>query len=207
MEAKDPLNLIVTGVGGQGNVLVSQLVGRALVRCGYHVTIGETYGASQRGGAVMSHLRISRETQYGPLIPDGRADVILGLEPMETLRVLAQYGNPGVTVIANSRPVQPLAVSTGAAEYPSEEQIVQTLDELSSQAWLLNATEIALEMGSAILTNIVMVGALVGTGVLPLPPEEIERELRESLPGERLDLNLQAFRRGIAEMEKRASKN
>jgi indolepyruvate ferredoxin oxidoreductase beta subunit len=207
MEAKDPLNLIVTGVGGQGNVLVSQLIGRALVRNGYHVTIGETYGASQRGGAVMSHLRISQEAQYGPLIPDGRADVILGLEPMETLRVLARYGNPGVTVVANSRPVHPLAVSTGAAEYPSVEQVERILGELSSKAWLLNATEIALDMGSAILTNIVMVGALVGTRVLPLPPEEFERELGEGLPGERLDLSLQAFRRGLAEMEARPATN
>ena len=63
MKEKDPLNVIVTGVGGQGNVLVSQLMGRALVRAGYHVTIGETYGASQRGGAVMSHIRISRQAQ------------------------------------------------------------------------------------------------------------------------------------------------
>lgn len=205
MEAKDPLNLIVTGVGGQGNVLVSQLIGRALVRNGYHVTIGETYGASQRGGAVMSHLRISREAQYGPLIPDGRADVILGLEPMETLRVLARYGNPGVTVIANSRPVHPLAVSTGAAEYPSVEQIERILGDLSSQAWLLNATEIALEMGSAILTNIVMVGALVGSQSLPLRPKAFEAELRESLPSDRLDLNLKAFRRGLKEAKKRGA--
>ena len=59
------------------------------------MTIGETYGASQRGGAVMSHLRVSRQTQYGPLIAEGQADIILGLEPLETMRVLAQYGNPG----------------------------------------------------------------------------------------------------------------
>ena len=203
MNEKDPLNVIVTGVGGQGNVLVSQFMGRALVRAGYHVTIGETYGASQRGGAVMSHIRISRQAQYGPLIPSGQADVILGLEPVETLRVLAQYGNPGVTVITNSRPVYPLAVAIGAARYPTVEEIMSALEELSASAWLINATDIAVELGAPILANIIMVGALVGAGVLPLRPEEVEQEFQESLSDDRLELNLKAFRRGLAEAKTR----
>jgi len=203
MNEKDPLNVIVTGVGGQGNVLVSQFMGRALVRAGYHVTIGETYGASQRGGAVMSHLRISRQAQYGPLIPSGQADVILGLEPVETLRVLAQYGNPAVTVITNSRPVYPLAVAIGAARYPTVEEIMSALEALSASAWLINATDIAVELGAPILANIIMVGALVGAGVLPLRPEEVEQEFQESLSDDRLELNLKAFRRGLAEAKTR----
>jgi indolepyruvate ferredoxin oxidoreductase beta subunit len=201
MEGTDPLNVIVTGVGGQGNVLITQLMGSALVRTGHHVTIGETYGASQRGGAVMSHLRISRQAQYGPLIPHGQANIVLGLEPVETLRVLGQYGNPDVTVITNSRPVYPLAVAIGTAHYPSVEEIVKALEELSSKAWLINATDIALDLGASILTNIVMAGALVGAGVLPLAPEEFEQELQESLPADRLDSNLKAFRRGLAEVK------
>ena len=203
MNEKDPLNVIVTGVGGQGNVLVSQFMGRALVRAGYHVTIGETYGASQRGGAVMSHLRISRQAQYGPLIPSGQADVILGLEPVETLRVLAQYGNPAVTVITNSRPVYPLAVAIGAARYPTVEEIMSALEALSASAWLINATDIAVELGAPILANIIMVGALVGAGVLPLRPEEVEQEFQESLSDDRLEMNLKAFRRGLAEAKTR----
>ncbi len=205
MKEKDPLNVIVTGVGGQGNVLISQLIGKALVKQGHHVTIGETYGASQRGGAVMSHLRISKQEQYGPLIPAGQADVILGLEPVETMRVLAQYGNPGVVVIANSRPVYTLAVTSGAAEYPGTEKIEKTLEELSSMAWLINATEIALEMGAAILTNTIMAGALVGSRALPLEPEALEAELRDSLPSDRLELNLQAARRGLEEASRRGA--
>jgi indolepyruvate ferredoxin oxidoreductase beta subunit len=199
MKDKDPLNVIVTGVGGQGNVLISQLIGKALVKGGYHVTIGETYGASQRGGAVMSHLRVSRQEQYGPLIPEGQADVILGLEPVETMRVVAQYGHPGVVVIANSRPVYTMAANTGMAAYPSTQEIAGTLEELSSTAWLINATEMALELGASILTNIVMAGALVGSQSLPLRQEALEAELRESLPSDKLDLNLQAVRRGLEE--------
>jgi indolepyruvate ferredoxin oxidoreductase beta subunit len=200
MEAKNPLNVIVTGVGGQGNVLIAQLIGRVLVAAGHHVTIGETYGASQRGGAVMSHLRISQDAQYGPLIPEGGAHVILGLEPLETLRVLAQYGNPEVTVIANSRPVHPLAVTTGAAEYPSREQVAGILDQLSSRAWLIDATDIALDLGAGILTNVIMLGALVGSGALPAGQDAFEGELRQTLPADKLDVNLQAFRRGILEV-------
>ena len=200
MEAKDPLNVIVTGVGGQGNVLIAQFIGRALVKAKWHVTIGETYGASQRGGAVMSHLRISRQTQYGPLIPEGAAHVVLGLEPLETLRVLAQFGNPEVIVIANSRPVHPLAVTTGAAEYPSREQVAVMLEQLSGRAWLIDATDIALDLGAGILANVLMLGALVGSGALPVGPEAFEPELRESLPADKLDLNLQAFRRGVLEV-------
>jgi indolepyruvate ferredoxin oxidoreductase beta subunit len=200
MEDRDPLNVIVTGVGGQGNVLIAQLIGRALVRAGYHVTIGETYGASQRGGAVMSHVRVSRNEQYGPLIPEGGAHVILGLEPLETMRVLAQYGNSDVTVIANSRPVHPLAVTTGAAQYPGREQIISTLEELSSRAWLIDATDIALDLGAGILTNITMLGALVGSGTLPAGAEAFEAELRESMPPDKVDLNIEAFRRGMLEV-------
>lgn len=198
MKDKDPLNIIITGVGGQGNVLLSQIAGKALVRNGYHATIGETYGASQRGGAVMSHLRVSREKQYGPLIAQGQADIVLGLEPLEAMRVLAQYGNPDVIVVSNSRPIFPPAVSSGEAAYPTPEQIGGALKQLSRKAWLVDATDIALEMGAPILANIVMMGALVGTGLLPLGPELFETELAESLKRDRLDINITAFRRGLA---------
>lgn len=148
----------------------------------------------------MSHLRISRDAQYGPLIPEGGAHAILGLEPLETLRVLAQYGNSEVTVIANSRPIQPLAVTTGAADYPMREQVVSILKQLSSQAWLIDATDIALDLGASILTNMVMLGALAGSGVLPTGPDRFEDELRESLPADKLEMNLEAFRRGMLEV-------
>ena len=199
MKEKDPLNIVITGVGGQGNVLLSQTIGKVLVRSGFHTTIGETYGASQRGGAVMSHLRLSRQTQYGPLIGEGQADIIVGLEPLETMRVLAQYGNPEVAVITNSRPVALQAFGGDGAPYPTPEEIAGTLRELSSSSRVIDATDIALEIGPPVLANIVMMGALVGTGLLPVGPEPFEAELRESLPPDRLEMNLNAFRRGLAE--------
>jgi indolepyruvate ferredoxin oxidoreductase beta subunit len=194
--SKDPLNLIITGVGGQGNVLASQWIGRALVRENFYVTIGETYGASQRGGAVMSHLRISKESQYSPLIPEGQADIIVALEPVEALRVIGQYGNPAVSAVVNSRPIYPTAVTVGEAEYPSLEKIQETIRGLARKAWFIDATEIALSLGAPILTNIIMVGALAGTNLIPLDAKTFAEVIEESLPAAHLPDNLKAFEIG-----------
>jgi indolepyruvate ferredoxin oxidoreductase beta subunit len=172
---KDPLNLILTGVGGQGNVLASQLIGKALVKENFYVTIGETYGASQRGGAVMSHLRISQHSAFSPLIPEGKGDIILALEPIEALRVIAQYGQSSTSAIVNSRPIYPMAVAGGEAEYPSLEKIKNTISSLIKKVWFLEATEIALSIGTPLFTNIIMVGALAGTDLLPLSAASLEK--------------------------------
>ena len=195
--SKDPLNLIIAGVGGQGNVLASQLVGKAFVRENYFVTIGDTYGASQRGGAVTSHLRISRDSQFSPLIPEGQADILVALEPVEALRVIAQYGNPSTSAVINSRPIFPTAVTVGEAQYPSLDKIKETIRELAQKAWFVDATEIALAMGSPILTNIIMVGAVAGTGLLPLGRKTYEEVIHENFPGAHLEVNLKAFARGV----------
>lgn len=193
---KDPLNLIITGVGGQGNVMISLIIGNALVREGYFVTVGETYGASQRGGPVMSHLRISKETQYSPFIPDGCADVILGMEPVETLRMLGRYGNPNVLTIINPRPIYSIDVTGGQAEYPDLDKLVQTVKELSAKTLVVNATEEAQKMGSPMFANAILIGAVVGSSVLPLDKKSVEPVLRETFPKE-IDANLTAFNKGI----------
>jgi len=104
MLSNDPYNIIITGVGGQGNVLASRMVGDMLLESGLVVTIGETFGASQRGGSVMSHMRVSASTFFSPQIPRGLAHMIVSLEPTEAIRVLKDYGNPQVKVISNTRP-------------------------------------------------------------------------------------------------------
>ena len=200
MLPKDPTNIIITGVGGQGNVLASQLLGRALVKENFFVTIGETYGATQRGGAVMSHMRISQSAAYSPLIPEGQADIIVALEPVEALRVISQYGNPNVQAIVNSRPVYPTAVTVGDAEYPSPEKISQTIGELTQRSWFIEATEIALSLGSPVYTNIIMLGALAATGLLPLSEQSFEEIIRENFPPAQAQSNLQAFRQGIEKL-------
>lgn len=193
---KDPLNLIITGVGGQGNVMISLIIGNALVREGCLVTIGETYGASQRGGPVMSHVRVSKETQCSPLIPDGQADVILGMEPVETLRMIGQFGNPDIVTIVNPRPVYPMDFAGSQTQYPDLDKLMQTIRELSARTWIINATEEAQKMGSPMFANVILVGALVGSGVLPLGQGSIEPVLRETFPG-KTDDNMKAYEKGI----------
>lgn len=193
---KDPLNLIITGVGGQGNVMISLIIGNALVKEGYLVTIGETYGASQRGGPVMSHLRISKETQCSPLIPDGHAHIILGMEPVETLRMLLKFGNPDIVTIINPRPIYPMDIADGQTKYPDFDNLMQTVQTLSRKTWIINATEEAQKMGNPIFANVILIGALMASEVLPLDQKSIEQVLRETFPTE-IGVNMAAYQKGI----------
>jgi indolepyruvate ferredoxin oxidoreductase beta subunit len=194
--AKEMYNLIITGVGGQGNVLSSQLVGQALVSKGFFVTIGETYGASQRGGSVMSHIRVSSRKQLSPLIPRGKADIVIGLEPVETLRVLTAYGNSRTMVITNTRPIYPVDVTSGDEKYPGEEEIQGALKGLSRKMYSIPATEKAMEMGSPILGNMIMLGALLELNLLPLSPAEFRETLAGTFKDTRLETNLRALEEG-----------
>ena len=194
--SKDPFNVIIGGVGGQGNVLASQILGEMLVSQGYVITIGETYGASQRGGAVMSHLRISTKDQFSPLIPEGQCDLLVSLEPVEGLRMLDTYGNPRVMTLLNTRPIHPIDVISGNATYPEVSKVISKIKELSRRVWTLNATEIALEMGDPIFSNIVMLGALCAIGVLPIDRQGFESIIRDLLPSRLLEENLKAFDKG-----------
>ena len=194
--SKDPFNVIIGGVGGQGNVLASQILGEMLVSQGYVITIGETYGASQRGGAVMSHLRISTKDQFSPVIPEGQCDLLVSLEPVEGLRILDTYGNPRVMTLLNTRPIHPIDVISGDATYPEVSKVISKIKELSRRVWTLNATEIALEMGDPIFSNIVMLGALCAIGVLPINRQGFESIIRDLLPSRLLEENLKAFDKG-----------
>lgn len=194
----EPYNLIITGVGGQGNVLASRLVGDMLSRQGLCVTIGETFGASQRGGSVMSHLRVSARSSYSPQIPGGRAHMIVSLEPTEAVRVLKDYGNPEVKVLCNMRPIRSIGVICGEQTYPEIEDIRGWVRELSRAAWFIEATDEAVRLGNPILGNIVCVGALAGSGVLPLEREGFETALASRMSREKAALNLKAYDRGAA---------
>ncbi len=195
--AKDPFNVIIGGVGGQGNVLASQILGQILVTRGYVITIGETYGASQRGGAVMSHLRLSEKDQFSPLIPEGRCDLLVSLEPVEALRILDPYGHPGVMTVINTRPIFPMDVISGNATYPEISKVITKIQALSKKTWTINATEIALDMGDPIFSNMAMLGALCATKTLPIDRQGFEETIRELLPAHNLSENLKAFDKGF----------
>ena len=193
----DPYNVIITGVGGQGNVMASRIVGNMLSRKGLSVTIGETFGASQRGGSVMSHLRISTGSSWSPQIPNGKCHLIISLEPTEAMRVLATYGNPNVKVLCNIRPIHAIGVISGDQQYPDLDEITAWVAELSEASWFLDATEKAMELGNPILGNIMMIGAAAGIGVLPLYRKDFEAAVAENLSADKQELNLKAYDLGV----------
>jgi indolepyruvate ferredoxin oxidoreductase beta subunit len=189
----DPFNLIITGVGGQGNVLASRIVADVMAQLGCFVTIGETFGASQRGGSVMSHLRISSRSSYSPQIPRGRAHMVVALEPTEAIRVLSAYGNPETRVICNTRPIHSMGVICGEQSYPSQAEMRGWIQELSRTAWFIDTTEAAVSLGNPIFGNIMAVGALAAAGVLPLSRDRFETAIRQKMPESKVSVNLAAF--------------
>jgi indolepyruvate ferredoxin oxidoreductase beta subunit len=185
--------MIIAGVGGQGNVLASQVLGRAAVGKGLKVTIGETFGLSQRGGPVMSHLRFSRKKNYGPIIPPNRAHVIVGLEPLETLRIVEEYANDETTFVVNSRPIYPLNVIAGDARYPDPLWIRGLIEDASKKLYWLDATPLAVDLGGPIMLNMIMLGAGCALSQVPVDSDHVKAVLGTVFPEAKLLANIQAL--------------
>jgi indolepyruvate ferredoxin oxidoreductase beta subunit len=201
--SQDLINLIICGVGGQGNILASQIVASAGIKKGWRVAIGETYGASQRGGSVMSHIRFSSVFQLGPLIPKGDADIIVGFEPLETLRVLLEYGKDSTRVMFNPRPNYPISVLSGDAKYPDLNLIFDQIKNLAKESVVIEATELAKTAGNHLAQNLVMVGALAGSQWLNIPMESYHQVISELFEDQKKrELNLRAFNAGIKGFQK-----
>jgi indolepyruvate ferredoxin oxidoreductase beta subunit len=192
----DPLSMIVIGVAGQGNVVTSFLICNALVNEGYRVTFGQSYPAQQRGGSVINYIRISEEIQASPIIPEGRADVIVAMEPVEAMRMLNQYGNPNVITMVNPRAIQAIDTLGLGTKYPSMDTLMQDITALSAKTWVVDATEEARKLGNPLLANVILVGALVGSGILPLDRKAMEPVVQERFP-KAIDINMKALDKGI----------
>ena len=193
---EEPLNIVITGVGGQGNVVASRILGSAAAEDGLYVSIGETYGAAQRGGAVMSHVRLFKQNEYGSLIPKGRTHIILGFEPVECLRTLASFGNKKTKVIVNPRPIYPVDVLADMAKYPALDDILGAMKELVPSTHVIEATELAKKAGSPVMQNIVMIGCLAGSGFTLVKIEAFKRAINTIFAEKHLKANLKAFELG-----------
>jgi len=194
---KDPLNLINVGVAGQGNVVISLLICSGLVREGYQVTFGQVYPSQQRGGTVINYIRISQEMLYSPLMPRRSADLILGMEPVETLRMIHRYGNENTLCVVNPRPIYSIDIAGGAlGDYPDLEKLLSAIDSLTAKTWRVNATEEAKSLGNPIYASVILAGALIGIGALPLDEEVLKPALEKRFP-QQFEANLSAFKRGI----------
>ncbi|MBU2511768.1 2-oxoacid:acceptor oxidoreductase family protein [bacterium] len=177
--------------------MASQIVGYAAVNAGLKVFIGETFGLSQRGGPVMSHVRITDNDMLGPLIPNGKADFILGIEPLETLRVMKEFGNRNSIVITNSRPIYPINVTAGENLYPRQENIRKLLEQQCQKLHWLDLTKSALNLGSSILLNVILLGTLSKLEEFPLNKVTLFEALKNVMPPAKLAINQQALEVGF----------
>ncbi|MHC1571082.1 MAG: indolepyruvate oxidoreductase subunit beta [Methermicoccaceae archaeon] len=184
------LNILIVGVGGQGAILLSNVIGRAVLLSGRHVLSSETHGMAQRGGSVITHVRIDA---MSPLIPKGTSDVLIGLEPLEAVRA-ASYVGRSTTAIINAHPLPPTSVLRGEETYPDVSAVVAHFEEFCARTLALDATQEAASIGDVRMANSVMLGAL--SCVLTLKRDMVLRALCESVPPRTVELNKRAFERG-----------
>jgi indolepyruvate ferredoxin oxidoreductase beta subunit len=183
-------DLVITGVGGQGAILVSDIIGRAAVIEGISVRAAETHGMAQRGGSVVNHVRLGCE--YGSLIPCGSAHGMLALEPAETLRYINDIGKDAV-IVMNTSPICPVTVASGLCEYPDIGSIIAELEK-TYRIIAFDGEALALQAGTARALNVVMLGAI--SRYLPLSKEVVLECIRDMVPKKTIEVNLEAFRLG-----------
>ena len=191
----DTFKIVVAGVGGQGTLLATRLLADTAIRAGMHVKIGETYGMAQRGGPVMGHIQIGG-TINNPQIRKGEADVLIGFEPAEAVRRGVTYLKKGGLAIINTRVTAPVEVVSGMRSYPDMEKMLGLLRSVTDNIHLFDATGIAEEAGDPITTNIVMLGAITRSGLLPYGEEAVVETLKTGLKPRFLEMNMRAFELG-----------
>ena len=185
-------NIVLCGVGGQGTVLASKLIAAAAMEKGLRVMSAETIGMAQRGGNVFSNLRIGN-SMHAPLLRSGQADVILGFEPGETVRML-HYLKPGGTVITNCRPVKPTTATLTGSSYDGSEMIAYLRENLAADRLLVVDGQEAIDkLGSPRVLNMVLLGAAIRTGQLGLTEEDIKKAMGRLIKPAFMELNLKAF--------------
>ncbi len=184
-------NILLAGVGGQGVILMSELLGRAAIADGLKVRGSEILGMAVRGGSVTSIIRIGEDV-HGPLIPQGKCHVLIGLEPSEGLRHASYLSESGM-VILNTAPILPFTVSLGQSAYPDLDQIVTRLNGVASKVIELDAARIAQDAGSLLATNVVMLGALFGIDLLPIKTATAKEAIEARFPSKAVPVNIKAF--------------
>jgi indolepyruvate ferredoxin oxidoreductase beta subunit len=204
MANKREINIIICGVGGQGVVAVSELLGNAAVRGNVAVKGSEVLGMAQRGGSVFSNLRLGGDV-IAPMTPEGKCDVLIAVEPSEALRNI-QYLAKNSVVVLNTTTVLPYTVYLGASGYPTQEEIINKLKKVTDRIITLDASTLAKEAGSLQATNVVMLGALFGTGLMPVKDETAKEAILGRFKAKVGEMNIKAFDLGYELVKKALSK-
>jgi indolepyruvate ferredoxin oxidoreductase beta subunit len=192
METK---RLVMVAVGGQGNLLASSVLGEAARLAGVPMRMSEVHGMAQRGGVVESALIFG--DAHSTIISDGDADVLMGFEPAETLRALAKC-NRGSVAITNLAPLMPFTVNIGQGVYPDLKKLQDLIRSKIARLIAFNATALAREAGNVLSVNMVLLGALTQTAVLPLTVDHVKTAMQHKTKQAFLKPNLKAFDLGFA---------
>jgi indolepyruvate ferredoxin oxidoreductase beta subunit len=197
--ASKEFSVYMSGVGGQGLVLLSNVMGAACAASGIRAITGEQHGLSQRSGSINVHMRIGEEVR-SPLIPIGSADAILSLEALEALRYI-EYLRPGGVVVMNKRIQHPTIETTAhmkdkVAKYMSAEDVKARISQVTDKIAVIDALEIAKKAGNPLTENIVMLGALSTLEIFPVPEDALKTSIAENVPKKAVDVNLKAFELG-----------
>ncbi|MBQ3735465.1 MAG: indolepyruvate oxidoreductase subunit beta [Candidatus Methanomethylophilaceae archaeon] len=190
----------IVGVGGQGVLLASMVLGNAAMEAGYDVAMSEVHGMAQRGGSVLCTLRFG-DNVISPLESVGGADLLMGFEPAETCRNVGLC-NKDSQIIMNLDPVLPSMVAAGFETYPEVDGLVASIKKLTPNLRTIDATELAKQAGKAVAANAVMIGAVAAVKGFPLSKDLLRKTLADNVPPKFLDLNLKAFDLGYETMSK-----
>lgn len=186
-------NCLLCGVGGQGVVLASKLIASAALEKGMDVRTSETIGMSQRGGSVVSHVRMGQKI-YSPMIPGHSADVLLAFEPAEAVRNLYYLKEGGVAIV-NKKAVKPVTSALGQRAYEGEEMIYY-LRKRIERLYVVDGEDVCQRAGSPKVLNVVLLGTALGSGVLDISVADMERQLKVTLKPQFTTMNLEALRMG-----------
>jgi indolepyruvate ferredoxin oxidoreductase beta subunit len=188
----ETLNFLITGVGGQGTVVASDIMAAVGFAAGYDVKKSDMLGLSVRGGGVIGHVRWGDEV-FSPIVPDGRGDILVAFEVLEGLRWLNQM-RPTGTAIVNQQRIFPVTVASGLAEYPTTVTVEKALLDAVEKSYSVPAIDMALELGNSKVLNIALLGAT--SALLDVKPEIWEDVIVERVPAKYKELNIKAFRKG-----------
>lgn len=186
-------NIMIVGVGGQGSLLASKLLGHLLLTEGYDVKVSEVHGMSQRGGSVVTYVRFGDKV-YSPIIDKGEADFIVSFEKLEAARYV-EYLKPDGRIVTNTQEVDPMPVITGAMEYPAD--LVEKMESLGIAVDAMDCLSLADQVGSSKAVNIVLMGRL--SKYFDIPEEKWQQAIADCVPEKFVDVNLKAFALGRGE--------
>ena len=186
-------NCLLCGVGGQGVVLASKLIAYAAMEKGLNVRTSETIGMSQRGGSVVTHVRMG-ETVHSPMIPKGTADVIMAFEPAEAVRNLSYLKEDGVMVV-DKKAVKPVTATLSQNKYDGQKELLY-LQENVKNLYIVDGSAICEEAGSSKVLNVVLLGVALGSGVLDIQLEEMKEEIKKHVKPQFVEMNIKALELG-----------